>query len=80
MTPAALKARLEQLAPGTEARVTDLTGTEDHYEAVVISSAFAGKGRMECHRMVYTLVKEEMASGEVHALTFKTFTPEQFGG
>ena len=78
MTPAQLKTRLESLAPGTRAEVTDLTGTQDHYQAVVVSPAFADKMMIEQHRMVYRIVQAEVDSGEVHALTLKTFTPEQF--
>jgi acid stress-induced BolA-like protein IbaG/YrbA len=78
MTPQQLKARIEQLAPGTQAEVVDLTGTMDHYQAVVVSPAFAGKLMMEQHRMVYGLFKSEIDSNEVHALTLKTFTPEQY--
>jgi acid stress-induced BolA-like protein IbaG/YrbA len=78
MTPIQLKARIETLAPGTQAEVTDLTGTMDHYQAVIVSTAFAGKLMIEQHRLVYGLFKSEMDSNEVHALTIKTFTPEQF--
>lgn len=78
MTPDQLKTRLETLAPGTQAEVMDLTGTQDHYQAVVVSPAFAGKMMLEQHRMVYKTVQTEVDSGEVHALTLKTFTPEQY--
>ncbi|MBY0472036.1 BolA family transcriptional regulator [bacterium] len=78
MTPAQLKARIETLAPGTRAEVTDLTGTEDHYQATIVSPAFEGKMMIEQHRMIFGLLKVEVDSGEVHALTLKTFTPEQY--
>lgn len=78
MTPMQLKERLESLAPGTQTEITDLTGTQDHYQAVIVSSAFAGKMMVEQHRMVFKLVQAEVDSGEVHALTLKTYTPEQF--
>ena len=78
MTPEQLKARLETLAPGTQADVSDLTGTQDHYQAVVVSPAFAGKMMIDQHRMVYATVQAEVDSGEVHALTLKTYTPEQY--
>jgi stress-induced morphogen len=77
MTPNELKKRIETLAPGTSAEVTDLTGTQDHYQALVISPAFEGKLMIEQHRMVYQLFQAEMTSGEVHALTLKTYTPKQ---
>lgn len=72
MSPEELKTRIETLGPGTQVEVKDLTGTENHYEAQIQSPAFNGKLTMEQHRMVYALLKEEMASGEVHALTLKT--------
>ena len=78
MTPQQLKTRIETLAPGTQAEVNDLTGTQDHYQAIVVSTAFAAKMMIEQHRMVFVLLKTEVDSGEVHALTLKTFTPEQY--
>ena len=78
MNVAQLKERLETLAPETQADVVDMTGTQDHYQAVVISSAFEGKMMIEQHRMVFRLLQAEVDSGEVHALTLKTYTPEQF--
>jgi stress-induced morphogen len=42
-----------------------------------VSSAFSGKMMIEQHRLVYELLKPEIDSGEVHALTLKTYSPEQ---
>jgi acid stress-induced BolA-like protein IbaG/YrbA len=78
MTSDQLKARIETLANGTQAEVIDLTGTQDHYQALVISDAFEGKMMIEQHRMVFGLVKPEVDSGELHALTLKTYTPAQW--
>jgi stress-induced morphogen len=78
MNPNQLKARLEALSPSTQAEVADLTGTEDHYQAVIVSPAFEGKLMIEQHRMVFKLIQAEVDSGEVHALTLKTYTPEQY--
>lgn len=78
MSPTQLKQRLESLAPQTYAEVTDLTGTQDHYQALVVSPVFAGKMTIEQHRLVFGLVQAEVNSGEVHALTLKTYTPEQY--
>ena len=78
MTPIQLKQRLETLAPETRVEVVDMTGTQDHYQTVVVSPSFAGKMMIEQHRMVMGLVQAEIDSGEVHALTMKTYTPEQF--
>jgi stress-induced morphogen len=77
MTPDQLKIRLETLSPGTRAQVVDLTGTMDHYQAMIVSPAFEGKMMIEQHRMVFKLVQAEVDSGEVHALTLKTYTPDK---
>ncbi len=78
MTPDQIKSRIETLGPGTQAYVMDLTGTQDHYQAVVVSDTFKGKMMIEQHRLVMGLLQTEIDSGEVHALTMKTFTPEQY--
>ncbi len=78
MTPEQLAGKLKSLAPNTQVNVVDLTGTQDHYQAVIVSPAFDGKMMIDQHRMVFALVQSEIDSGEVHALTIKTFTPEQF--
>ncbi len=77
MTADAIQARMETLAPGTQATVMDMTGTQDHWQAVIISPAFRGKMTIEAHRMVMDLFRAEIDSGDVHALTIKTFSPEQ---
>jgi stress-induced morphogen len=79
MSPEQLKTRLEQLGPGTRVEITDLTGTQDHYQAVIVSPQFAGKRMIEQHRLVFGLVQAEVDSGELHALTLRTFTPEEAG-
>jgi BolA protein len=47
---------------------------ESHFRLLVVSSAFAGKSRIERHRMVNALIAEELA-GRVHALALRTFAP-----
>ena len=78
MTPDQLKSRIETLGHGTQAYVMDLTGTQDHYQAVVVSDSFLGKMMIEQHRMVMGILQTEIDSGEVHALTMKTFTHAQY--
>ena len=57
--------------------IRDLTGTKDHWEALVVSAAFAGKTPIEQHQMVYAALAELMA-GPVHALALKTYSPESW--
>ena len=49
-----------------------------HFEARVVSVAFAGKLPLARHRMVYATLGERMG-GEIHALALKTLTPEEAG-
>jgi len=55
--------------------LVDLTGTKDHYQARIVSSAFAGKSLIEQHQLVYGALGSAM-QGPIHALALKTFTPE----
>jgi stress-induced morphogen len=45
---------------------------------IVVSPAFEGKLMIAQHRMVMATVQPEIDSGELHALTMKTFTPEAY--
>ncbi|UYK86145.1 BolA/IbaG family iron-sulfur metabolism protein [Xanthomonas sacchari] len=49
-----------------------------HFEATVVSAAFAGKLPLARHRMVYATLGELMG-GAIHALALTTLTPEQVG-
>ncbi len=57
--------------------IRDLTGTKDHWEALVVSAVFDGKTPIEQHQMVYAALGELMA-GPVHALALKTYSPESW--
>ena len=61
----------------THVAVDDLTGTKDHFQAVVVSPAFASMSRVEQHQAVYRALGELMA-GPVHALALQTYTPEKW--
>lgn len=58
--------------PHSEIQVYDLTGTSDHWEVSVKSSAFAGLSRIEQHQHVMKAFAAELKTGEVHALSIKT--------
>jgi stress-induced morphogen len=67
--------RIEASIPGATADVEDYTGTGDHFRATVTSSAFAGRSRIEQHRLVYDIFGAEIG-GPIHALSLKTQIPE----
>ena len=76
ITPNQVKATIEAGLPAAIVQITDLTGGGDHYQAVVVSAQFEGKSLIQQHQLVYATVKEPMASGAIHALALKTYTPE----
>jgi len=47
---------------------------ESHFRVLIVSGAFAGKSRVERHRIVNELLKSEI-SGGVHALALATIAP-----
>jgi BolA protein len=51
---------------------------ESHFTVEVVSEAFAGKSRVERHRMVNALLSEELA-GRVHALAISAKAPGEPG-
>jgi acid stress-induced BolA-like protein IbaG/YrbA len=74
MTPHAIARRIEQALPGAKVEVE---GSEAHFSARIVSERFEGKTRVEQHRMIYDLFRDEMASQAIHALALRTLTPEQ---
>ena len=76
--PEKLAELIRESIPGvTHVSIEDLTGTKDHFQAVVVSPAFAPMSRIEQHQAVYRALGDLMA-GPVHALALRTFTPERW--
>ena len=74
MDAASIQAFIEQGLPGARADVRGDDGV--HFEAEVVASQFAGKLPLARHRLVYATLGELMG-GAIHALSLKTFTPEE---
>jgi stress-induced morphogen len=66
-----IKLRLLSAFPDARVELTDLTGTGDHLQAVIVTRAFEGKTRVEQHQMVYAALGELM-NGPIHALALTT--------
>ena len=71
-----VKTLIEAGIPNSQAIVT---GEEGKYEATVISDCFDGLSMVKEHQLVYSTVKEQIASGELHALSIKALTTEEWG-
>ena len=61
--------------PDAQVTIEDLRGDGDHYAAYIVSSAFAGKSRVQQHQLVYQALQGRMG-GELHALALQTSVPE----
>tara|TARA_R110000868_G_scaffold195784_1_gene441518 strand:+ start:367 stop:600 length:234 start_codon:yes stop_codon:yes gene_type:complete len=69
-----LEAHLRDAFPDAEITLKDLAGDNDHWEAEIVSTQFAGVTRVRQHQMVYASLKGKMG-GELHALALKTRAP-----
>ncbi len=76
MKPAAIIERIRATLPDAEVHLEDLTGTEDHWNARIVSTQFAGKSPIQRHRMVNAALAEEL-KGPIHALTMELKTPDE---
>ena len=56
----------------------ELDGDGQHFQAIIVSSEFVGKNRAQRQQRVYQTLQEKRATGELHALSFKTLTPEEW--
>ena len=65
---------IKQKIVDSEVYVENLKGN-DHLQVTVIASEFNGLSLVKQHQLVYSALKEELASEAIHALALKTETP-----
>jgi acid stress-induced BolA-like protein IbaG/YrbA len=65
------------IAKGMQTTHLTVTGDGQHFEAVIVSEAFADQSRIARHQLVYQTLGERMR-GEIHALSMKTYTPDEW--
>ena len=65
---------ITQKLPDAKVKVENLKGN-DHLQVTVISTRFNGLSLVKQHQLVYSALKEELASEAIHALALKTETP-----
>ena len=75
MDPEEVKRLIEAGIPGSQVKVK---GDGSHFDAVVISEAFAGLTPVKKQQLVYATVNEQITSGQLHALSIKTYTPDEW--
>jgi acid stress-induced BolA-like protein IbaG/YrbA len=52
-------------------------GDGAHFQAVIVTSAFEGKSRIQRHQIVYGALGDRMRE-EIHALSMQTLTPAEW--
>lgn len=55
----------------------DVSGDGQHFEAIIVSPEFRNKSRVQQHQVVYRALGDRMKA-EIHALSMKTLTPEEW--
>ncbi|MCC6196845.1 MAG: BolA family transcriptional regulator [Burkholderiales bacterium] len=74
VTPESIRS---SLASGLPCEHVEVRGDGTHFEALIVSTAFAGLSRVRQHQLVYAALGERMRE-EIHALSMHTLTPEQW--
>ena len=74
MTPEKIQALISAKMPSA---TVEVSGGEGKFVANVISDEFDGLMTIKRHKLVYACVNDEIASGELHALTIVAKTPAE---
>lgn len=72
-----IKNTIEAKIPQSTAHILDPNNDGQHFQAIVVSSAFEGLLLVKQHQMVLGALKEAFAT-TVHAIQLKTFTPQKW--
>ncbi|WP_148254648.1 BolA family protein [Aidingimonas lacisalsi] len=75
MLPSDVKALLESRIEGCEFHIQ---GEGCNFQVVAIGDVFEGLSPVKRQQLIYGALSEEIASGELHALSLKTYTPAQW--
>ena len=67
------------ISAGLDCTHLAVEGDGQHFTALIVSPAFAGKRPIQRHQLVYAALGDRMRE-EIHALSMKTLTPEEYQG
>ncbi len=67
----------EGIEAGLACEHVEVLGDGQHFQALVVSREFTGKSRVQRHQLVYKALGERMRE-EIHALSMRTLTPEEW--
>lgn len=74
LTPESVKQGIQS---GIACEHLEVLGDGQHFQALIVSAAFADKSRVQRHQLVYKALGERMRE-EIHALSMRTLTPEEW--
>ncbi len=66
------------IASGLSCEHLEVDGDGRHWSAVIVSNEFTGKRLIQRHQRVYATLGARMHTDEVHALSMKTYTPDEW--
>jgi acid stress-induced BolA-like protein IbaG/YrbA len=75
MTEINIQALIEAGIPGATVKVD---GEGCSASVIVVSEAFEGLSLLKQQKMVYATLGDNITNGNIHALTIKSYTPEQW--
>jgi acid stress-induced BolA-like protein IbaG/YrbA len=58
--------------------IISVSGSEAKYTVEIASDMFLGKNTIDRHKIIYALLDEYIKSGEIHALTIKAYTLDEY--
>lgn len=67
------------LSAGLDCTHLEVEGDGQHFQAIIVSPAFVGKRLIQRHQLVYAALGDRMRE-EIHALSMKTLTPDEYQG
>lgn len=70
----------EWIRSGIECTSLAVVGDGRHFEATIVSPAFAGLNRVQRQQRVNAVLREHFESERLHALSMRCLTPEEAGG
>ncbi len=75
MNPEEVKKLIEAGLPDCDITVT---GDGSHFDTIVVGEVFGGLSPVKKQQLVYATVADRITSGAMHALSIKTYTPDEW--
>ena len=66
------------ISNGMQCTSISIEGDGRHWFATIVSAEFEGMRAIKRHQLVYKTLGQKMHTDEVHALSMKTFTPQEW--